>query len=43
MTGVEIAEIDCAIVHNEFTRSHDFSQAQYRIQTLAQLKEIILG
>jgi beta-phosphoglucomutase-like phosphatase (HAD superfamily) len=25
------AGIDCAIVYNEFTKSHDFSQAHYRI------------
>lgn len=37
------AGIDCAIVHNEFTKSHDFSQARYQIQTLAELKDIILG
>ena len=37
------AGIDCAIVYNEFTKSHDFSQARYRIRTLAELKDIILG
>jgi HAD superfamily hydrolase (TIGR01509 family) len=37
------AGIDCAIVHNEFTKSHDFSQAHFRIQALAELKDIILG
>ena len=37
------AGIDCAIVCNEFTKSHDFSQAHYRIQTLAELKDIIFG
>jgi HAD superfamily hydrolase (TIGR01509 family) len=37
------AGIDCAIVYNAFTKSHDFSQAQYRIRTLAELKDIILG
>jgi IS6 family transposase len=37
------AGIDCAVVYNEFTKSHDFSQAHYRIQTLAELKDIILG
>jgi len=37
------AGIDCAIVYNEFTRSHDFSQAHYRIRTLAELKDITLG
>ena len=36
------AGIDCAIVHNDFTQEQDFSQASYRIQTLSDLKEIIL-
>ena len=35
------AGIDCAIVYNTFTASHDFSPAQYRIQTLAELTDII--
>nr|WP_254778180.1 HAD family hydrolase [Paenibacillus sp. cl141a] len=34
--------IECAIVHNEFTKTHDFSQASYRIKTLIELKDIIL-
>ncbi len=37
------AGVDCAIVHNEFTKSHDFTQARHRIQILAELKDIILG
>jgi HAD superfamily hydrolase (TIGR01509 family) len=37
------AGIDCAVVHNEFTKGQDFSGAGYRIQTLAELKEIILN
>jgi HAD superfamily hydrolase (TIGR01509 family) len=37
------AGIDCVIVYNEFTKSHDFSQAHYRIRTLAELKDIIVG
>ena len=37
------AGIDCAIVHNEFTKSGDFGQARYRIQNLAELKGIIIG
>jgi HAD superfamily hydrolase (TIGR01509 family) len=37
------AGIDCAIVHNDFTQTHDFSQASYRIKTLTELKDIILG
>jgi HAD superfamily hydrolase (TIGR01509 family) len=36
------AGIDCAIVHNEFTEAHDFSQASHRISTLIELREIIL-
>jgi HAD superfamily hydrolase (TIGR01509 family) len=36
------AGIDCAIVHNDFTEGHDFSQATHRIETLAQLKGLIL-
>ncbi|WP_086669246.1 HAD family hydrolase [Lentzea kentuckyensis] len=37
------AGIDCAVVHNEFTKGQDFSGAGYRIQTLMELKEIILN
>lgn len=37
------AGIDCAVVHNEFTKRQDFSGARYRIQTLAELKEIVLN
>lgn len=36
------AGIDCAIVYNQFTKSQDFSQAHHRIQTLAELKDIIV-
>jgi hypothetical protein len=37
------AGIDCAIVYNDFTRSHDFSRAQYQIEALAELKDIVLN
>lgn len=37
------AGIDCVIVHNDFTKAHDFSRASYRIDSLIELKEIILG
>ncbi|MFC1438904.1 HAD-IA family hydrolase [Streptacidiphilus sp. N1-10] len=37
------AGIDCAVVHNDFTRTHDFSRATHRIETLRELKDIILG
>ena len=36
------AGIDCVIVHNDFTQAQDFSQASYRIETLIELKDIIL-
>lgn len=36
------AGIDCAVVHNDFTKSHDFSQASHRIGTLMELKDIIV-
>ncbi|MET9630059.1 HAD-IA family hydrolase [Lentzea sp. NPDC006480] len=37
------AGVDCAVVHNDFTKGQDFSGARHRIQTLAELKEIILS
>ncbi len=37
------AGVDCVIVHNDFTKSHDFSQASYRIESLIELKDIILS
>lgn len=43
LNSAAAAGIECAIVHNEFTKSHDFSQAAYRIQTLMELKAIILS
>ena len=37
------AGIDCAVVYNDFTRGHDFSAAAHRIETLIELKDVILG
>jgi HAD superfamily hydrolase (TIGR01509 family) len=37
------AGIDCAVVHNDFTATQDFSRATHRIDTLAQLPELVLG
>lgn len=37
------AGIDCAVVHNEFTKTQDFSPASYRIDTLAELTGIVTG
>ena len=35
------AEIDCIIVHNEFTASQDFSKATYKINTLSELNSLL--
>jgi HAD superfamily hydrolase (TIGR01509 family) len=37
------AGIDCAVVDNAFTASQDFSQATWRIRSLAELTGIVLG
>ena len=37
------AGLDCAVVHNDFTKDQDFSLARHRIGTLAELKDIILA
>lgn len=35
------AKIECAIVHNEFTKTHDFSKADYFIKTLQELPSLL--
>ncbi|WP_375723409.1 HAD family hydrolase [Arcobacter sp. KX21116] len=35
------ANIDCAIVHNEFTKTQDFSKAKYKISKLEDILEIL--
>ena len=42
LTSAVAAGIDCAIVYNDFAKAHDFSQASYRIETLIDLKDIVL-
>lgn len=37
------AGIDCVIVHDDFTKGHDFSGASHRIESLRELKDIVLG
>lgn len=37
------AGIDCAIVHNDFTGSQDFTGARHRIETLRELPDLLLG
>jgi len=43
LSSAVAAGIDCAIVHNDFTKSQDFSRARYRIEVLAELKDIVLN
>ena len=42
LSSAVAARIDCVIVHNDFTQSQDFSQARFRVGTLAELKDIVL-
>lgn len=42
LSSAVAAGIDCAIVYNDFTKAQDFSQAGYRINSLIELKDIIL-
>ena len=43
LTSAVAAGIDCVIVHNDFTASPDLSGASHRIETLRELKDIVLG
>ena len=36
------AGIDCAIVHNDFTQASDFSTASHQLNSLRELKDIVL-
>ena len=42
LSSAVAAGINCAIVRNDFMQASDFSQASYRIDTLIELKDIIL-
>jgi len=41
LTSAYNAKIDCVIVKNEFTLSHDFSKASYKIDSLKDLIEVL--
>lgn len=41
LTSAVNAKIDCVIVKNEFTLSHDFSKASYRIDKLEELTNLL--
>ena len=42
LTSAVAAGIDCVVVHHDFTQAGDFSRATYRIDTLTELKDIVL-
>jgi HAD superfamily hydrolase (TIGR01509 family) len=41
LRAAQAAAIDCAVVDYHFTRGHDFSAAQYRLQTLTELLQLL--
>ena len=41
LTSAVNAEIECVIVENAFTRTHDFSKATYHIEKFSDLKELL--
>lgn len=41
LTSAVNAQIECAIVKNEFTKSHDFSKASYFLDSLKDLKNLL--
>jgi beta-phosphoglucomutase-like phosphatase (HAD superfamily) len=43
LSSAVAAGIECAIIHNEFTKSNDFSQAAYRIAALRELVDLVRG
>lgn len=41
LTSAVHADVECAIVYNAFTASHDFSKATHRISNLAELEALL--
>lgn len=41
LISAKAANIDCAIVHNEFTKTQDFSKAKYKISKLEDILKIL--
>ena len=41
LTSAYNAELECVIVHNEFTKTHDFSKASYHIDKLYKLLKLL--
>ncbi len=43
LTAAVNAKIECVVVKNEFTLTHDFSKANYRIDKILELPELLKG
>lgn len=43
LTSAFNAKIECAVVHNEFTKTHDFSKAMYRLESIKELPRLLSG
>ena len=41
LTAALAAGIDCAVVQNDFTKSHDFSKATYTLKNLSELPKLM--
>lgn len=41
LSAAVLAGIECAVVKNDFTSSHDFSAATYRLESLQELKSLL--
>ncbi len=41
LTSAHKAGIECVIVHNNFTATHDFSKATYKIKKLSELEKLL--
>lgn len=41
LTSAVNAGIECVVVDNEFTRTHDFSKATYRIKSIKELSQLL--
>lgn len=41
LSAAVAAGIDCAVVHNDFTATHDFSGAKYRLDSITELPSLL--
>ncbi len=43
LTSAVAAGIDCVVVHNDFVKAQDFERATWRVDTLSEVKDIIVS